>query len=342
MARMRFGLGIGAGFGSTVLDLVSWVKLADENGFDSAWLIDSQMLYADVYASLAACALNTKKIKLGPGVTVPQTRHITVTANAIKTINELSGHRAVLGLGPGNSAMRTLGLNPASREVVKRTGLALKQLLAGNDVKFHGRNIRLQSPPSDAIPVYLAATGPKMLQLAGEIGDGAIVLTGVTPGLIRYSLDNIRKGAEDAKRSFGNVDVNWFIHLSVSQNRKEAREEVRAGAASAANIIARVFEADPKAAPQDLSPYMKEIMGIKQSYDYQHHVAPEAEHGSLVSEDLIDMFEIAGTPDDCVKRIDSVASAGIDQITLALYGTPHRRKVEVIRLFSEEVMPSFN
>src|SRR5262245_42792234 len=165
------------------------VALAERRGFTHAWLYDSQMLSSDVYAALALCAVNTKKIALGPGVTNPASRIAPLTACSIASINALAPGRTILGIGTGNTARRTLGM-PAARLRQLREHIEIcRGLLAGETVPYQEgerrRMIKFLNPKSGAInikkkvPLYVAASGPKTLELAGEVGDGVILFGAV-------------------------------------------------------------------------------------------------------------------------------------------------------------------
>jgi len=112
------------------------VMLAERRGFTHAWLYDSQMLFSDVYVSLALCAVNTKRIFLGPGVTNPASRIAPVTACSIASINELAPGRVILGIGTGNTARRTLGMPAARLSQMREHVEACRGLLAGKATTY--------------------------------------------------------------------------------------------------------------------------------------------------------------------------------------------------------------
>src|SRR5688572_30261301 len=110
----QFGLSFGISARELLLRIGDVARTAEDNGFNAAWVIDSQVAMKDVHVALTVAAMATKKLQLGTGVTNPLTRHITVTANAIAGVDEVSGGRALLGLGSGDSAVFPLGWKPAS------------------------------------------------------------------------------------------------------------------------------------------------------------------------------------------------------------------------------------
>ena len=122
---MQFGVGLSIAEFTTAIDLL---RIVDESGFSMMWVPDVQSLRKELYVSLTVAALHTKQIKLAAGVTNPITRHPAITASAIASIDELSGGRAVLSIGTGDSAVYNLGLKPARLEALKEFVLALKAL----------------------------------------------------------------------------------------------------------------------------------------------------------------------------------------------------------------------
>lgn len=121
-------------------DVIATVQLAEERGFKNLWLIDSTDVYPDLWAMAAACAVNTSRIRIGPGVTNPLTRHPRVTANAMLTIHDMSGGRGILGVGSGDNAVRTLGWRPATVAEIAESVAVWRQ-------KFRERGV--------GIPIYV-------------------------------------------------------------------------------------------------------------------------------------------------------------------------------------------
>ena len=141
---------------------------AEIQGFDWLGVADSQSVFRELYVALAQAALHTRRIRLGPLVTNPLTRHLVVTASAISSVDELSGGRAVLGLGSGDSALYTIGAPPATLTGLEDAMVTLGRLTAGETVEREGRTLRVQRS-TRRVPVYLAAEGPKTLELAGSL-----------------------------------------------------------------------------------------------------------------------------------------------------------------------------
>src|SRR5262245_34005133 len=169
--------------------------LAEAVGFDAVWVPDERF-YRDCYVTLAAVAQATRRVRLGPCVTDPYSRHPALTAVAAATLDELAGGRAVLGLGAGISGFAALGLRRGRPATALREAITLVRRLwageevaqAGQIVRFHGR-LDFATPPS--IPVFVAGRGPRILELAGEIADGVIIGALASPPTLAYALEHV-------------------------------------------------------------------------------------------------------------------------------------------------------
>ncbi|MEE9198416.1 MAG: LLM class flavin-dependent oxidoreductase, partial [Dehalococcoidia bacterium] len=280
MSKMRYGVGI---FGNEPLPkIMAQIKLAEEMGYDSAWLIDSQLTCREVYVTLAACALTTSRIKLGTGVTAPYTRHASVTASAFATLNEIAPGRLLLGISIGQSLVRTIGYRPAKiRELEEYVGV-LRGLLNNEKVRFEGDvegKITWMKKPSQ-IPIYVAGSGPRITQAAGRIADGVILHHGLRPSQIERGLGQVRDGVAEVGKSMDQVDVVCWAITSVSPDGGLAREHVRGRVAAMLAMAApeRFDEEDREA-----------ILRIRKEYDFSRV-------GSPALDKFIDMYALAGTP----------------------------------------------
>ena len=150
-------------------------RLTEDLGFDYIGIPDSQSLWRELYLSLSVVANATSKVRIGPTVTNALTRHPAVAASAIATLNEISGGRAFLGIGSGDSAILNLGLRPARLAEMKEYIEALRAILSGQSYDYKGRSIHVQWS-ENPVPIVMAAEGPKTLAMAGGIADAVICL----------------------------------------------------------------------------------------------------------------------------------------------------------------------
>lgn len=335
------------------------VAFAERRGFTHAWLYDSQMLASDVYTALALCAVNTKKIFLGPGVTNPASRIAPMTACAIASINALAPGRVILGIGTGNTARRTLGMPAARLSQLREHIEVCRGLLSGKTVPYQEgerrRMIKFLNPKSgainikDKIPIYVAASGPKSLELAGEIADGVILFGAVSPSLVDFCMNHVRAGAERAGRNPEKIYTLCMtaFHLIRPGDKLETsavRKAVGPFVTSSSNIYAFSCS-NPEDLPADLR---ADIMAFKDAYrvpdepletrhlklysDYLRGF--KKEHAPLVTEKMIRATTLTGTREEVIEAIERMRKAGIHQVAIQPVLNPR----ETIETFSKEIM----
>ncbi|MDQ6692729.1 MAG: LLM class flavin-dependent oxidoreductase, partial [Candidatus Dormibacteraeota bacterium] len=164
--------------------LVAAAQLCERAGFDSFWVADQRFM-RDAFISLAMIAAHTERLQLGTRVTDPYIRHPALTAIAAATLDEASNGRAILGMGAGGSGFSQLGLSRDRPALALREAIHLIRMLwSGAEVEYQGTSVQwgkgeIEFPVRANIPIVIAARGPKLLELAGEVADGVIVATGV-------------------------------------------------------------------------------------------------------------------------------------------------------------------
>lgn len=320
-------------------ELPDLVRQIEAWGFEAVGVPDAHWLWPDCYVTLTQCALNSTQLRLGTFVTNPLTRHPAVTAGAIASINELSGGRAFLGIGTGDSAVYNVGLKAATVAQFREALLAIKGFYTG-ETRYQGRTVR-QVWVKRPAPLYVCAEGPKTLRLAGELADGVIVGSGLTPEVVRDAYARIREGAEAAGRRLEDLDIWFFAKTNVADDAGAAIDEIRmALTASANHAFRRTLEG--KQVPPEL---WEPIEKLKAAYRPHEHEQLGADrlHARLVDElglkaYLAERFAIVGTPEDCIRQIERTAAAGATKIFLGpITGNPAR----VLQTFAERIMPQF-
>ncbi len=292
---------------------------AEASGFEWLGVADSQSVFRELYVALTVAALNTSRIRLGPLVTNPLTRHLVVTASAIASVDELSRGRAVLGIGSGDSAIYTLGAPPATVAGLEDSIVTLGRLTSGEPVRREGRTWQVHRS-ARRVPIYLAAEGPRTLELGGRLADGVIVGLGLTPDVIALSLAAIERGARAAGRTLADVDVWWFAKTNVADTHDEAVLPIKMALAASANHAFR-FTVEGKGVPAELH---EPIKGLQREYNAHHHEIDGGGNTGLtdrweLTEFLVDRFAIAGTPSECVAQIDRARAAGAHQFMITSF-----------------------
>jgi 5,10-methylenetetrahydromethanopterin reductase len=320
---------VSARFGIILLpeSFVGFADLCREveaNGFDLLGVPDSQSVFREMYVGLTLAALNTSRVLLGPLVTNPLTRHLVVTASAISSVDEVSGERAMLGIGSGDSAIYTIGAPPATVAGLEDSIVTLNHLTSGGPIEREGGRWQVHRS-ARRVPIYLAAEGPRTLELAGRLADGVIVGLGLTPEVIRLSLDAIEGGARAAGRTLADLDVWWFAKTNVADTREEAVAPIKMALAASANHAFR-FTLEGKGVPPDLH---EKIRALQREYNAHHHELPGAGNAVLtdrwgLTDFLVDRFGIAGTPDDCVAQIGRAMAAGARQFVITSFVSDRR------------------
>lgn len=319
----------------------TWTHEADEAGFERIGIGDSQSLYRDVYVSCAIAALNTQRTLIGPRVTNPLSRHPTVTASAIATIDELSGGRAFLGIGTGHSAVLNMGYPPATRARLRAYVQCLKDLFEHGEAEYEGRVGRLTWPERRP-PIIIGAAGPKALELAGEIGDGVVVGCGMTQPAVDDALRRLTTGAERSGRTLDDLDIWWYVPTNVHEDSAAALEEVRPAVVSGAHAYFYGGVAG-RAVPTELEDAVQQLTD---GYRVDQHVRPGQSEANAELVDrlglrdyILERFGIAGNPDEVVARIRQLQDRGIQNFWMSMHAGDKGR---VVRLMRDHVMPHFS
>jgi 5,10-methylenetetrahydromethanopterin reductase len=327
---MRFGFMMVLSPREPILRFPDIASHAEAVGFDLAWLGESQMISKDAYTALALAATKTEKIFLGPGVANPVTRHPTVLANTMVALNEISDGRAILGIGAGDSAVHTIGARPATVNQLRADVECIKVLFDGGETVINETPARLLTA-GEPVPIWIAASQPRMLQLAGAVADGVVVMGGAEPGITEWQINHVRRGAESSGRSLDDVFVDLWFGISLADDTERALQDVRPWATSQARLLARWKEL-----PKSVAPFREEFERAFQQYDFFQHLSRHAKHSTEISDEFVDFIAVAGPPERCIEKIRPLLDLKIDQLTFTLL--PGGR-MERISRFGEELIP---
>ncbi|MGE5059033.1 MAG: LLM class flavin-dependent oxidoreductase [Betaproteobacteria bacterium] len=323
MSGFEFGVGL---FPTEPLQkMIHLAKVSEEAGCSHIWVGDSHLIWREAYVNMAAMALNTTKVKLGTGVTNPLTRHPSVVGSAYATLEEYAPGRMIVGIGLGDSSVETMGMKPAKLSYFETTIGQLRDLLDGKKVQLETGKIHVLHPCQRKVPIYIAASGPKMLELCGRIADGVIVLVGVADEYIEHAKEKIAAGAKSAGRTLTDIDLVLWVPCAVSENTS-AKDAVKA---HVARVVAHPL-------PYVLDPNEQKVLAeIRKTYDYYHHMDQQANHAEVIPDWLVDKFAIAGTVDECRRQIERIKKTGIQQIAIIPYSPPGGSREETIRGFAK-------
>ncbi|MEV6174052.1 LLM class flavin-dependent oxidoreductase [Streptomyces sp. NPDC051954] len=318
------------------------VRRAEELGFDDVWFPDSQLLWRDVFTTLAVAALGTERIGLGTAVTNLATRHPAVVASAARSVAELAPGRFTLGLGVGNSSVGPVGLRQ-TRSAELRTGLSmLRALLDGEEWDFDGRAVSRLRDPRPEVPLHLAASGPKNLRLAGEIADGVILLSGVSPRTLRSATARVREGAEAAGRQAGELPLTVSAFCAVTDDIEAEARLLKPICASIAQNGGAPFlalagiDVDVPASVEGVYPDLVHAEDWPAAVDIcSAWISDEA------AVRFAEEFCLLGTAEHITERLRALGSAGVTGVFLQHVGS-YDPPTELIEAVGSHVLPALS
>lgn len=319
--------------------LAGFARRVEELGFDTLYVPDSQTLWRDAYLTLYAAALNTSSLHLTTAVSNVVTRHSTVIAGLTRSIDEIAPGRFTLGLGTGHSSVEPIGAPPSRGSELREAVAQIRRLVMGEEVQYgHGR-ARIRDPRPDGVPIQIAATGPRNLRLAGEIGDGAILLSGVAEQPLRQSIAQIRAGATDAGRDPESVGVTVCSHAMVTDDvERDARilkpvVATLAQKGGQASLRALGIEVEVPDVVPEVSPDLIHAEDWDLAVEVSSRWISDADAAIFAQG-----FCLFGTPEEIVDRLAVVAGLGVQAVFLQHVGSwdlPH----QLMEAVGEQVIP---
>lgn len=299
-------------------ECIASVQKAEEAGYSHAWFIDSQILWQDCFVYMTSALAATSRITVGTAVTNPFTRHVTTTASAFATLAELHPGRLELGIGRGDSAVRTMGLNPVKTSVLQEAIPLLRDLLAGRHVTINEADVHFRWLDGDAgVPIMMSATGPKNLRLAGSLADRVMLYVGVNPIAVQWAMDHVRAGAEAAGRDPDAVKFSVLTAMWVDDDQDVAWSHCRWAPAACANHIADTMRRNPA---HDMPEVMTRLPQSRDEYDYYAgHLSSDADHTAYLTGELVDDFAIAGSVAKVRAKVEELFDLGVDEISCAYH-----------------------
>ena len=284
---------------------IELVQYAESKGFEAVWQAESRLV-RDAIVPMAAFAATTKKIKIGSGVTNNWTRNIGLLAATFLTLDDLAQDRIICGIGAWwDPLARKVGITrrkplSAMRETIE----VLRPLLALENVTYNGEFHQVDDIQLDVVhgrkeprnvPIMIGATGMKMMEMAGEIADGAVLNYLVSPKYNLEAMDAIERGAKKAGRSIDDIDRPQLMICSVGDDRKSALNGAR-------KMITQYLGQQP---------HLMKASGVSQELlDDIHQIltwpATEEEIENamhLVPDDVVQMCTASGSPEEVKAKV---------------------------------------
>src|SRR5262245_43210410 len=205
MTRVRLALRVPVG--RPLPELAAFVARCEDAGLDGVGIHDHPSSGRDAYLALALAAQSTHRLRLFPATSSPLVRHPLVLASLAHSLEEIAPGRILLTVAPGFISTRSIGQRRAPVAVMGEGVLDVKRLLGGEGVEFGPTSTRLRNRGTTPTPVYLLAAGPRMIELAGEVADGAFLMVGLHPAAVNAARRHLEAGAARAGRSLAGFPV---------------------------------------------------------------------------------------------------------------------------------------
>jgi 5,10-methylenetetrahydromethanopterin reductase len=336
MVRYGTQLSLDPGWGE-IHKAGGYASALESLGYSCIWCPDERFERSP-YTLLSMAALHTETAQLGVSVTNPYTRHPLITGATAATLNELSAGRAVLGLGAGASALferhgveRPSPPLTAIREAVQM----LRPFLRGEKVDYEG-GVRGAGCPyldfeSRPVPIYIAARGPRLLRLAGEVADGVIIGSLASERELGYALENIAIGLERSGRSRRDIEVVFWAYTSINDDPEQARSTVKQLVVSSMWSSRRVIDRLGVDATMWRSIEQAMVQGFKHGQP-AHRVYEDA--ASMLSTETIDAWSVTGSADTVARRAREITRRGVDQFAVLALGGSMMDRMETQRAFA--------
>jgi 5,10-methylenetetrahydromethanopterin reductase len=335
---------------------------AEAAGWDGMLVVDSQNLAPDAYVALTLAATGTSRLGLGTGVTNSVTRQPAVTASAAMAVQQVSKGRMVLGIGRGDSALAHLGRAPATFASFARYIETLQCYLRGERVPFESialpdsiappvdaleladhpadSRIRWFDPAQPKVPLEVAATGPRVIGLAGRLADRVMFTLGAVPERLRWGIDLARSAAVAVGRDPASLRFGAYVNLVCHPDRRVARDLVRGGLTTFARFSVMHGRV---AGPTD--PETRAVLArLHDGYDMRSHTRADSAQAALLDDNFVDRFAIAGPPVYCVDRLRELRALGLDKIVVSgpTAGTDPQAARAAMALLDAEVVGTRN
>lgn len=331
---------------SPMPELLAMIRQIEQAGFDGAGILDSQMICRDTFVTMGLAASATSTLRLFPAVTNPFGRIPSVLAGAAQTIAEIAPGRTRFIIGTGYTSASTIGRPPATLRQMRRCIAEVKALLAGESVDYNGMSNRLDFAGSDGgagVPVLMAASGPRSLELAGEVADGVLALVGYTPGIIGKALEHLETGAKRSGRALDDLDIIFAVRTCIADSNAEARRLARPVAVHWGLLWGGpnwLPYSDIEMPDYEIPPAVRAVYpDLGHAPNWEAAIALTRFVSDEVNTRLCDALGLIGTAEHCTARIREMAQHGVKQLYLMpclTFAPPHAE----VQAFGEQIIPA--
>ena len=307
-----FGFGLHSEFPPE--EFASLCKAVEGAGFERLWIPDERF-QRDIAVSLTIAALRTERIGIGTAVTDPFIRHPALTASLAATVDEVSHHRLTLGIGAGISGFSALGLKRSRPVAAIRSAIeVMRALWRVEHLRLDGAtdDIRLDFVPAPNIPIWVAGRGKRILELAGEVAEGAMIGAFCSEPGLAYANARIDAGLARAGRPKSAVQRAIWLHTGIAKDRETARDAVRP-------IVAGALISSHRALTELKMPVPDELLREASVTPYGQKNARMLAFAKKIPPGVLDHFSVSGTPDEVAARMRELSRFGIDHVSVVAW-----------------------
>ncbi len=333
-------------------EVAAWYRACDAAGIHVG-IPDSPALLREMYVTATVCAANTTQSRIITAVTNPLSRHPSVTAAALLSLNDLAPGRIALGIGTGDSAMWAVGLKPAPVARLRDYIVAVKALLRGEAATWEGKTFAPEwsawAPPVD-VPIYVACSGPKTLRMAAQVADGFIITMGFAPDDIRDVGRVIASGCAEVGRDPDALPIWWNCQVVFAPSVEEAMAVGigwTTGWLTMGSLEGKGIPEAFKAPLLEMNADTHNLEAVYKTPDRGHMLVERAKRLGLYDWLVERSPRLWGTPDDVTRRLRELGDMGLTNWMFLhhsgglLVGGPDAAKYEQIDTLAQQIMPHF-
>ena len=349
MPRVAFGISFGSAAPlrrrEDMQKFMDLVRMADDYGAAALGTFDTAFIGGDAYVRATLIAQASTRARVGLRPTNPVTREPQIMAAFLASIDTLTDGRAFMDIASGDSAVLNIGLKAASRARIEDYVTCVRELIAKGEATYQGRPQRVRwssTTVRSRVPISICAEGPRMLHLAGRIGDGVVAGTGLLPEVIKDTIARVHAGAREAGRAPDDVEVWFTARSSLHDDRATAIDGVKASVSSILNHAMR-FGLDGKSVPAHLRSKIQTYLDNYVLYDHVLHEGenPKRMEALGLTQYALDRWALAGTAADWIARIEQVAAAGATRLWVGVSGRDVDEQAKYLRVLGEQIMRRF-
>lgn len=339
---MKLDFGLGLGRHERMSELPEITRVAEEGGYSFITFVDQPYMSPDPIVCMTIAAVNSRRLRIGQGVTDPINYNSLVLANQAVSMTELTGGRFFVGIGAGGSYGKVQ--RPARVQELKDSVEFIREFTAGKVMEWNGQEIQHETSRVK-VPVYVAGGGPRSLELAGAIGDGALIMSG-PPQFVKLKVDKIRQGAEKAGRDPDEVEIIVRQWIYPCESKEKAFKEVAGCLTNHCGLPTLDLEhPDPEYRRllkelEDKEPgILAEIKKARDLWEPKYHEHPDGPHALVSTQRMVDLVHLTGKEEDILEGLNDLYEAGVRTVAPGTYTIID--KIGLIKEISSKIMPHF-